>query len=301
MRTLALLLGLVCLDRTVAAQPASGPIALLLPASARAAAVASAIVAVRDDYSVFVNPAQISNTSGFGFSLSRYAPGAVRGSVASATTVGQLTFGWGVQYAEFRSRTDSRYPLAPAALTEHGRADGLSLNAIAGANMLIKGIRTGAGVKYTQDRVSIVRVGNTFRRIRNRLVLFDVGASRPLLSGTAALAVQNIGDRGAYRTPLQGTIGYSRGRTLGEFDLGLAASITQRDHWTSPAGGIELGYGWIEGWSVALRGGARRPETSQQRPITLGAGLTADRLVADYGVEFFAHDRLAHHLTLRWR
>ena len=64
---------------------------------------------------------------------------------------------------------------------------------------------------------------------------------------------------------------------------------------------MEIGYGWIEGWSAAVRAGVRRTETAAQRPVSAGGTLNADHLAIDYALELFEGSRYAHHVSLRWR
>jgi hypothetical protein len=115
------------------------------------------------------------------------------------------------------------------------------------------------------------------------------------------VAVHNFGSNRGRAVPLQTSLGWSRGIFTPQFDIGLIGNVTVRDDWVTGGGGVEVGWGWIEGWSVAGRAGARRPESSAQKPFSLGAGLVADRLVLDYAIELFDGGRNAHHLTLRWR
>jgi len=74
-----------------------------------------------------------------------------------------------------------------------------------------------------------------------------------------------------------------------------------RKDWWSPAGGVEVGYSWIEGYNVTLRAGVRRPLTSREQPIAIGAALAADRLTVEYGVQFFENAHPSHLVTVRWR
>ncbi len=296
-----LVLALSVLAATAGAQaPPTSLVVLLLPSSTRAAALGDAWVAGRDDYSIFYNPAQLAPTTGIGGSFARYAPSAVAGAVTYATTVGATTFGWGVQLAQFEVTPGTAYPLAPASVAHRGGRDGQSFVATAAASRLFKGFRTGVAVKFAEDRVDAAPPVGTADVVTQRL-LADVGVSHPLRSGTAALAVQHLDDGSRPRGPLQVALGYARQFQAGPLDVGVTTQAVQRQDWFSPAGGVEVGYGWIEGYSATLRAGARRAETSARRPVSLGAGLTADRLVLDYAVEFFAGDRYAHHLALRWR
>ncbi len=74
-----------------------------------------------------------------------------------------------------------------------------------------------------------------------------------------------------------------------------------RRGWTSPGAGLEVGYSWIEGYNVALRVGARRPETTSEFPVAFGAAFTADRFTIEYAIQIFDGGRTAHGVTVRWR
>ena len=67
------------------------------------------------------------------------------------------------------------------------------------------------------------------------------------------------------------------------------------------AGGAEFGYSWLEGYNVALRVGARRPEADSENPISLGGAFTADRITVEYAVRFVDGGRASHGVTVRWR
>jgi hypothetical protein len=201
-----------------------------------------------------------------------------------------------MQLAELRAATGAVYPFTPASLVSSGagQRSAASFVAAAGANRVFKGFRTGVALKYAEDRLD-------GRGVPARRLLGDAGVSHTFLSGTAALAVQNVGDDGAVHVPVQAALGWARQFQPGQLDVGVATQVLERRGWVSPAAGVEVGYGWIEGWSASLRAGARRPETSAQRPLTFGAGLNADRLGLDYALELFAGRRYGHHLGVRVR
>jgi hypothetical protein len=281
--------------------PPAGPLVLLLPTSTRATGFGNAWVAGRDDYSVFYNPAQITQTNGIGGSFTRYGFNGTLGALTGGVTVGPLTYGWGVSLVEFKARSTSAYPFAPVELTSNGTRDALSVAAVAGANYTYKGFRLGVGTTYAEDRVA-ADPASAKAAIHGTFLLGDVGLSHPLWGGTAALAAENIGDRSRTRTsPTQTALGWNRQMQAGEFDLGFATQLSVRNRWLGAAGGAEIGYGWIEGWSAVIRAGAHRTETSAQRPVSFGGTLNADRLAFDYAVEFFEGNRQAHHLSVRWR
>lgn len=288
--------------------PSTGPLILLLPASTRATGMGNAWVAGRDETSVFYNPAQINPTTGFGGRVARYGSNGTLGTLANAVTINWLTLGWGVQVVEFKAGASSTYPYAPADIAAPGSRDAQSLEVAAGGNFLIKKFRAGFGVKYAEDRVeaainplAAAPLSYSAPAIRKGVLLGDLGVSHSLLSGTAALAVQNIGDDSGIKLPIQTTLGWARQMQAQQLDLAFAAQVSARRDWLGAGGGIEAGYGWIEGWSAALRAGAHRTETAAQKPVALGATLNADHLSLDYALEFFEGSRYAHHISIRWR
>lgn len=288
--------------------PDAAPLALLLPASTRAAALGNAWVAGRDEYVLFYNPAQLVASSGFGVSFGRYASGNTMATLATATTVGPVTLGWGVQAVEFRTQANASYPFTPDVLATRDAVEAHSFVVIAGGTMTWKGFRGGIAGKYAEDLVSAPPGSGDAGAsgVRRGVFLADVGLGHALLGGTAALAVQNIG-RGDKRPgtriepPLQTSLGWTIVRQAGQLDVGVAGQVTVRDKWVAPGAGVEVGYGWIEGLSVALRAGARRTETSAERPVGVGASITVDRFALDYALQSFDGGRTAHRVTLRWR
>ncbi len=296
----------------VTALPAQhgGPLALLMPVSPRAASLGNAWVAGRDEYTIFTNPAQINATSGFGITLAGFGGDARAIATTAAATVGPYTFGWGVNLVDFSTpRSNTIYPYAPAVLTGSGDADLFSMAAVVAAQRTIKGFRVGLAGKYAQD--IIAREASTSGLLvvptRADVLLADIGTSRALWSGTAALAVQNIGQPytaggATFSVPTQLALGWTRLQQLGPLDVGYATQVTaRREGWISPAGGVEVSWGWIEGYTVAGRVGARRTETDDEKPVGVGASFNADRLNLEYSVNFFAGNNAAHRLTVRWR
>ncbi len=293
-----------------AAAQDAGPLALLLPASARSAALGNAGVAGRDEYAVFQNPARLNSTNGFGLTLATYGTTTRALAAASASTMGPITLGWGLQIVDFAGpRFTTAYPLAPVALTSGGEADQFSLVAMVSGAMTYKGFRVGTSVKYAED---IVRRNSTELPVvplpsRGGAWLLDIGTSHPLWNGTAGLSLQNIGQpymlRGTrYSVPTQVALGWNVQYSWGAFDYGFHTQVTARRRgWVSPAAGVEMGWSWIEGYNVTLRAGARRPETADEKPVGAGLSFGADRLNLDYGAAFFSGSQMGHRLTVRWR
>jgi hypothetical protein len=287
--------------------PPTGPLALLLPASTRAMALGNAGVTGRDDDVIFYNPAQLVGVrGGFNTSLARYGSASTLGAMTSSFTGGSLSLGWGVQAVRYSERRGTSYPFTPDVLADRGSIDGFSMLAAVGAATTYKGFKIGAAAKYAEDRISNGSIFVGPQDLVSGMASFDAGVAHNLWTGVAGLAVQNMGrnasgNKPTAESPLQASLGWSVNRPLGELDFGFAAQLTSRRGWISPGGGVELGYNWIEGYSFALRAGARRPETNAERPFSAGAVFNADRLTLEYATQFFDGGRSAQRMTVRWR
>ena len=71
-----------------------------------------------------------------------------------------------------------------------------------------------------------------------------------------------------------------------------AAVSVLRNEWVVPSGGAEVGYSWLDGYSIALRAGRDVARCAARRRFTAGAGFNMDRLSIDYALETLS--RLAH-------
>ncbi len=295
---------------TASAQaPASAPLVLHIPSSARTAALGNAWVAGRDAEVIFYNPAQlIGARQDFGLSITRAGRSGTAASIASVYTAGKmsLTVGWGAQLVGFNVDPLAPYPYSADALLTRGSADGQSLLLTVGGAIVYRGFRVGGAGKYVSDRVSTAPDLLPAVSIGQHAWLADIGVARNIFGGVAAFSVQNLGRTSTdtatrLTTPRQFLAGYSMTKAAGPLDLGLYSQVTMRRDWLAPAGGLDVGYSWIEGYSVAVRVGARRPETSAEHPLSLGAAFTADRLTIEYAVQFFDAGRTGHGVTVRWR
>lgn len=304
-----LALGCVTAPTCIAAQDA-GPLALLLPVSARPAALGNAWVAGRDEYAVFSNPALAAATPGFGLTFATYGSHSRAVAATSGVTVGRATLAWGVHFVDFSfPRTDPTYPYAAASLTGSGDADVLSMVALAAGRFVWKNFNIGVAGKYAQDLAPMEAVTSSLLVVPTRAstALLDVGTTHALWTGIAGLAVQNIAQpyqMGARETevPTQVALGWTKLRQLGPVDFGFASQATLRRHgWVGVGGGVDLGWSWIEGYTIGGRVGARRTETDDERPVAVGASFNADRLNIEYALSFFAGSKNAHRVTLRWR
>lgn len=274
---------LVCLApaRAVAQTPAV-PLVLGVPASARVAALGNAWVAGRDQDVVFSNPAQLVGARpDFSLSFAHLGSAQTMGALTSVYAAGRLSFtlGWG---GVILAQGDGTPPSA--------------LGVVAGA-VTYRGLRAGVGGKYVSDNQS------TSER---HALLCDVGLARNLFGGVVGAALHNVGLGSANgmagtTIPKQLAFGWSASKQAGPLDVALFTQVTTRKDHTSPAAGLEVGYGWIEGYVVTLRAGARRTEFTGERPGSVGAGFTADRLTIEYALQGLDQGHRAHRMTIRWR
>ena len=298
--------------QSFAQAPAVGPLLLIIPATPRTAALGNAWVAGRDQEVLFYNPAQlIGARQGMDFSITRHGSAGTTATLGSVYAGGKwsMTLGWGVQFADFTVSPPTPYPYAPDVLLSSGSASGSSLLAAVGGAITWKGFRFGAAGKYAADRVSMPT--NTIDAaatppISHGVIVADLGVARNSLGGVLAFSFQNLGgssngDGTGIMAPKQALAGWSMSRQAGPLDLALYTQWTIREDWQAAGAGVEVGYGWIEGYNFALRAGVRRTESGSEQPFTFGAAFTADRLTIEYGVQFFEGGHAANGVTIRWR
>lgn len=289
--------------------PPAAPLVLQLPATARAMALGDAWVAGRDSEVIFYNPAQIIGASRtFGVSFGVPATGSSSLTAASSYAAGKysLTLGWGVRFLDFNVDPAAAYPYTADDLLSNGAADGQSLLLTFGGAIVYRNFRIGGAAKFLSDRVASLPGDPMVVSVNQHAWVGDVGVARNIWGGVAAFSAQNLGrtaavDATTLVTPRQYLAGYSWGRGAGPLDLTMFGQVTMRKDWWSPAGGLEVGYSWIEGYNVTARVGARRPVTDREQPISVGAALVADRLTVEYGVQFFDGGHASHMVTVRWR
>jgi hypothetical protein len=293
---------------SASAQSSTGPLLLLVPATPRTAALGNAWVAGRDQEVLFYNPAQlIGARQGLDLSITRHGGEGTTWGLGSVYAGGKwsLTLGWGAAFADFSPSPGTPYPYAPDVLLARGSASGSSALAAVGGAITYKGFRMGAAGKYAADHIAMPADAGTASIDEHAWVL-DAGVARNMFGGVGAASIQNLRG-GSYdgeprlALPRQVLLGWSRQKQAGQLDLGIYTQVLVRGGWVSPSGGLEVGYGWIEGYYVALRVGGRRPDADTEQPVTFGAAFTADRLTVEYGVQFFDGGRAANGVTIRWR
>ena len=296
MRRLLVLWCLSAAPIVSAQEPA--PLVLRIPASARAAALGDGFAAGRGSEMVFYHPAQIGLTTGLSASLARYRSAATAASLATSSTLGPVTIAAGVQWLDYGSDPGT-FPTPPGELTLPGETSQSLAGSVAGA-IRFRGLRWGVAAKYVEERLPDARPNGA---------AFDAGVAREIGRLTVGFVAQNLGghiEHGSARAPLP------RRLVLGAatprlpihtwFDLAAIAALSwERESRLSPSGGVELTYVPLDGFSAALRAGARRVEGGPRtrRPLTFGLGLGFDRFSLDYAYEGYAGRGAAHRVGLR--
>lgn len=304
---LAGLLGIHGIALALTAAPARAqreryaPLVLQLPVTARTMAMGGLSVGARDVEAVFGNPALVGGNNAFSLSLGRYPSGASTGHSATTMSVGMIGLGFGVALLD-APQFVSRAPLHSDVLTDDGRVAASNMAATVAASLSWKGFRWGATARYLESRTGAERDGAP---------AFDVGMTKDFMNGfvTTGVVLQHMGrdlpgDGPGRGLPTRIALGAAgSGYGVGKwFDIGASTNVAVReDGEVFPTAGGELALVPIEGISIALRGGARRPELRAQRALTGGVGLQYDRLSLDYGWEDMRGKGGAHRFTLRIR
>lgn len=276
----------------------TAPLILRLPASPRAFGFGDAYQGGAGSDAVFYNPAQIGRRNGLAAAVARYRDASTQGSLASSTSLGRLNvaiFGQWLDYAA------DQFPARPGALTVRGAGNGQSLAAGAALATLVKGVRLGIATKYLEERTPSARSAVTG---------FDIGVSRDVSRLTIGLVAQHLGpdlDLGGSKLglPTRIVLGATTRRLLVGtfFDLTASAAVArERGGRIAPAGGVELLYEPVAGWTAAARLGLRRVDQRGDpglRPLTLGASFGLDRFSLDYGFEAYRGVGAVHRFGVR--
>lgn len=282
-------------------------VVLRVPASTRGLAMGNANVAGRDDDVLFYSPAQLALARGTSISGQRFTSTTTGGAMSTVSAIGSGGIGFGVSWISYAT-ADGSYPGSRADFTREGGLGGSSFEALLGVAQSFRGFRAGLTTKYVREELSV----------REERILMDLGVGRDValfgIPVTTALSIQNIGrdfspdallsptgSRARTRLPSRGVFGASSQMPVGLIDLGLATQVSVlRDGFVTPAGGLEIGYSWLDGLALAFRAGARRPE-SGEGALTAGAGFRVDRLSIEYALESLAGGRAAHRVGIRIR
>jgi hypothetical protein len=308
--TLPLLAVSLCTSLTPDRLPAQC-VDLPLPttASTRGLAMGNANLAGRDDDVIFYGPAQLAVARGTSVAAERYFDGLASGTVATTSRLATGGIGVGAQIVDGKNSDACLQQFTPSPFV---RVQTISrTQAVVGAAQTYKRYRVGVAAKYATEQTDDQR---------QSMVLADVGVSRDYSLGdfvplTLAVAVQSIGgnptDAFLLGVPRTASLGVATGGPVGPFDLALAAQAGVEHTGIEPSnirnrplvrGGVEVGYTWLDGYSIALRGGERTASSwDLTGHTTFGAGLVLDRFAFDYAAEHLAGSRFGNRFGIRLR
>lgn len=301
----ALMIASVTTPMSLCAQPAGeGPLVLRAPSSARILGLGNIGITSNDGDAMFYNPGMLSNSRGFAASMQRYGNNATSGSMATTTSSGNNTLGIGVQFLSYGASAGASYANVVKHGTTHlsdaGDVAATSTALTFGLARTLFGQRLGANVKYVEDHIGAAH---------DATVALDLGFSRNMWNGTVGVAAQNLGvgpriDGIKGRLPSRLTMGYGISRAVAPaWDIGGQMGLSLEGAWfVRPAGGIEISYVPIDGFSITLRNGYRLPRERDESLVTGGLGVTLDRYSLDYAIEPMRGGRpVSHRLGIRLR
>jgi hypothetical protein len=293
-----LLLAAVIFPPVAAAQDSVyAPLAAQLGVSVRALGMGGGWIAVREADALFVNPAFAGLSTQMAVGGGRYRDVASLVHAASSINMGGPGLAFGVTALDYGAAPGGVTPWS--SLGARGAQDALSTVATGAGSMTWHGLRFGAAAKLVHQRAA---------NLSGSAASFDAGVGKDAGRWQAGLAVQNLGaklevDGAPMNQPLRAALGASAfGYSVGPFDAGLMGGVSvRRDGFVAAGGGAELAFVPLDGYTVAVRAGVRRPEAPSLNPVTLGLTFGLDRFSLDYAFEDIKGAGVAHHLALRVR
>ncbi|WP_423925500.1 hypothetical protein [Candidatus Palauibacter sp.] len=278
-----------------------GALVLEAPASVEAAAYGNApyLFGGGSDL-LFYAPALIARADGMASGLQRYGSEGTLATLAGKGAVGLGDFAVGLQYLRYSGRGIAPGPdLQGAAATPDGSPVTEFAASLGYARELFGVFGAGIVAKYLELQ---------FARGLDRAVVLDVGVAREFGPTMVSLAARNLGSdlelhgRGV-RIPTQLALGVSTERfEVGELDMFLTSQLLRRrDGEIIPAGGVELSYWPVQGYTFRLRAGLQRVVEDERSPFTFGFAFTGDALTVEYAFQAFDVDGDAHRLGLSFR
>lgn len=302
-RLLAVLLLAAAVPAARAQSGQFAPLIAQLPIGAQALGMGGWNASARDVDAALGNPAYAGSMTSTSLSLARFAERVNGGAITNQSTIGVIGIAIGASYLDYGATAPTLQArgFSGDVLEERGPYSAASLAGGIALSTTFKGFRLGVAGLYLEERVQSTRAS---------VAAASVGASKDVFTGRVrlGLAIQNIGPdlrapSGAIELPTRVALGATGPLlAIGSYvDLFLTGGIAiQRDGFLSGGAGGELSYVPIEGISLAMRAGARRPELRAQQPLTLGLGAAYDRLAIDYAWEQMDGGG-AHRVSLRLR
>ncbi len=259
----------------------------------------------RESAMLFYAPALLPRTSGVTTGLQLYGSAGTLATLSGATSWQGGGLALGLQYMRYGSELGS--PVArdsQSVALDVGTVGVTEFVGSIGYGHEIYGLETGLVLKYVEQSLN---------QSGDRTVVFDLGIGGELGPVMVSVVAQNIGadleitgvppDTSRLELPTQFTAGLSLDDfQLGPLDVFVTARTTRRhDGQFVPAGGLEISYWPVRGYTFRLRGGIERVVDDQRSPFTFGAAFTGDNITLEYAFQGFDGSGNAHRFGLRWR
>ncbi|MDE0257308.1 MAG: hypothetical protein OXR82_02815 [Gammaproteobacteria bacterium] len=278
-----------------------GAIVLEAPASVEAAAYGNAPYLFGGGADLlFYSPALIGRADGMAAGLHRYGSEGTLATLAAKGTVGLGDFAVGLQYLRYDVIGVPQTPDLQRMLVSPDGSPATEFAASLGyARELFGLFDAGFVAKYLELQVP---------RGMDRVVLLDLGVAREMGPAIVSLAARNLGPDASVRLqglelPTQLALGISTETfEVAELDMFLTSQIARRrDGEIIPAGGLELSYWPVQGYTFRLRAGLQRVVEDERSPFTFGLAFTGDALTLEYAFQAFDMDGNAHRFGLSFR
>ena len=249
---------------------------------------------------LFYSPALIARADGLSAGLHRYGSEGTLATLAAKGAVGMGDFAVGLQYLRYYVIGTHPTPGLQGMLASPDGSPATEFAASLGYARELFGL-FGAGIvaKYLELQLP---------RGMDRAVLLDLGVAREFGPAMVSLAARNLGSdvsvrRQGLKIPTQFTIGVSTRRfEVGELDMFLTSQVARRrDGQIVPAGGVEVSYWPVQGYTFRLRAGLQRVVEDERSPFTFGLAFTGDALTLEYAFQAFDVDGNAHRFGLSFR
>ncbi len=286
------------------AQDAYRALVLQAPASAEAAAYGNApnLRGGGADL-LFYAPALIGRAGGMAASLHRYGSEGTLATLASKGSVGLGDFAVGLQYMRYGGSGTATLPDLQYAAFGDGEPVTEFAASLGYARTLFGGVDAGVVARYLELHF--------LRALRDRALVVDLGVAREFGPAMVSLTVRNLGSDVKTRTvsditdriPTQLALGIStESFEFGELDMFLTSQVARRrDGEIIPAGGVEVSYWPVQGYTFRLRAGLQRVVEDKRSPFTFGLAFTGDALTLEYAFQAFDVDGNAHRFGLTFR
>lgn len=292
--TLVLLAGIAG-PRGGAAQTA--PLLLEVPASTEAMAFGNAPnLYGRDANLLFYAPAFLREASGASLGLQRFGSDGTLASVAGVTEQNDVGIAVGLQYMRYGADDLVRGQDIQSVALMSGDLGVSEFVASIGFSKRYFGVEAGVVAKFVEQSID----GSS-----DHTEAFDFGLGKDLGPVMLGLTARNLGSNleGGGELPSQIAIGLTSAEfQVGALDMFVTSQfLRRRDGEVIPAGGLEISYWPVRGYTFRLRAGAQRVVDDQRSPLTFGAAFTGDGITFEYAFQAFDQEGSAHRFGFRWR